>query len=469
VAATGLRIKRSAVTISSAMSFAMTILRAKNFTVSMSSAFTMTPVPVEDMLKAFTNISITAKKYKGIVGLTLASTSSLTLTTLDRIAGNLTIPRTYEVNADRQLFAAGSPVIYNPNPGGSDTYTIELTAEAQTSWPTIDNSQWFNSTNEPAEFAPDQTSTPDTFYTYTGTLAQVNSHFATIRFLPPFMGVEFQNQGFAFPTQNVTYRQYKNGTLQFTTTLALTAFGDGDYADDTIDTYTVSGSTTGFTWTPVNHQLKYADLNILLVAGGGAGGGVTGGGGGGGGGGVARRYYLQPEKLVYTFNIGLGGRTTFNSGDNGTDTYYGKGATYPGTEQLRSTGGIAGTSAGGGTSGGPNANAGGGNANGAFGGGGSRSQAGSAPAVASPNFQRGGNGAPGVSWFQEGNFGPGGGGGGRSSAGAYLPGSAGSGQGGIGGQGGYFLGGQIGVGSSGGNGLVKVYVRKRQQDPSVDL
>jgi hypothetical protein len=470
VAATGLRIKTSAVTISSAMSFAMTILRAKNFTISMSSAFTMTPVPTEDMLFAVTSVSASATKFKGIAGLTISSTASVTAS-LDRITSNLRIPRTYEVNADRQLFAAGMPVIYNPNPGGSDSYTIQFTAAAQTTWPTVDDTKWYNSINEPGEFAPDQTTTPTTTYSYTGTLAEVNSHFASIRFLPPFMGVEFANQSIAFPTQNITYSQYKNGTLQFTTTLSLTANGDGEYADDTIDTYSISGSTTAFTWTPVNHQLKYADLNILLVGGGG-GGGI----GGGGAGGLVRRNYYEPEKLVYTFNIGYGGSAASGGviGNDGGDTYYAKGASYPGTTQLTVYGGKAGTMTSpyyGGASGNPNTKTGGiGSTNGSpgvgGGGGASTAQVGGASSTVSPFT--GGNGGNGTAWYGD-SYGAGGGGNGQTALGVYLPGSNGSGHGngGDGGRGAHPEASQ-GTRTAGGNGLIKVYVRKRQQDPSSD-
>lgn len=462
VAATGLRIKTSAVTISSAMSFAMTILRAKNFTVSMSSSFTMTPVPVEDLLFAYSNITATVKKYKGIAGLTISASATMNITTLDKIAGNLRIPRTYEVNADRALFAAGSPVIYNPNPGVSDTYTIELVAQAQTTWPTVDNSQWYNSINEPAEFAPDTTTTPDITYSYTGTLAEVNSHFASIRFLPPFMGDEFQAQGISFPNQYVNYTQKKNGVTQFTTTLTLTPYGDGAYSDDTIDTYEVSGSTYTYLWTPFNHQLKYADLNILLVGGGG-----RGGIGGGGGGGVVRRYYQRPERTTYAFVIGFGGNTTYNSSNTGFETYYTKGASPSGalgTTQLTAYGGNPGQTSSpynGGASGNPNSKAGGSGYSfaGHGGGGGSSYAVGGNASSITP--QNGGNGARGQSWFQEGYFGPGGGG----YATGYLnsPGTTGAGNYGQGGQ-----GGSGGSGSPGGHGVIKVYVRKRQQDPSID-
>lgn len=441
---TVVRIKQSAVTINSAMTFALTILKIKSFSANISSAFSMTPIPTETMM--FVNATVTANviKRKGTLLTPLQTTSSLTAS-LDRITSNLRIPRTYEPNADRALFVAGSPVIYNPNPGPSDTYTIELTAQAQTTWPVIDTSNWFNSLNQPAEFAPNSTTTPSTTYSYTGTLAQVNSHFASIRYLPPFMGQEFADQGFSFPNQYVTYTQKKNGVTQFTTTLTLTPFGDGEYQDAQMYTWTSGGAT----FTPVNHQLKYADMSWLIVGGGG-GGGV----GGGGGGGVARRFYLQPERLVYTIDVGTGGAV----GADGTASYYAKGASYPGTPQLFAYGGQFGKSSvnntSGGTSGftnsGNSSKSGGAGVGTNGGGGGSQAQVGE-----SATSQTGGNGGSPTFWFGD-YYAPGGGGagGGATPTGFY----------GRGGQ-----GHQIEANRQDGNGgIVKLYVKKRKQDPTND-
>jgi hypothetical protein len=279
VAATGLRIKRSAVTISSAMSFAMTILRAKNFTVSMSSAFTMTPVPVEDLLFAFSNISVTGKKFATVSpNLSVVSSISASLTEL---ISNLS-DRNYTANTFNNLFATNTPVIYDDNSSGA-TYEIIFSSSI-------------------GKFTSSSTIFPTSPASYSGDLASVNAIFDDIRFYP--------NSGVS-SNGTFTFVLKKNSSTLVTRTVNLT----GSNVAFTPVTYNITSSQS---WSPEITDVIYGLTDILILGGGGAGvGSGVNQGPGGGGGGVVLLTNQSLSFTTYSLTIGAGGVAGSNNGVGG--------------------------------------------------------------------------------------------------------------------------------------------------------
>ena len=126
-------------------------------------------------------------------------------------------------------------------------YTLELSSTSGTFSSLVDDS--------------DETAT----WSYTGTKSQIDLKFPAIKFWP--------NPGVAVDTPiNIVFKKGSITTLS--TSITLKCVGVNNITE-TI-TYNSSG-----TWTPTALQVRYGQLDYLIVGGGGAGGNLGGGGGGG--------------------------------------------------------------------------------------------------------------------------------------------------------------------------------------------
>lgn len=182
------------------------------------------------------------------------------------------IDRTYVANNENLIFATDTPQIEDANPSGA-TFSITFSSSLGT----------FSNSSTVAATSP---------FTFSGTLAQVNTALAQIRFYP----TKDSSASGSF-----TYTQQKNAVTQVTRTINLTGSA-GSFATQT---YTFTSSQL---WTPPNADLKYARANILLVAGGGAGTVANSyAGQAGGGGGVAEYLNQTLTSQSYSVVVGSGG------------------------------------------------------------------------------------------------------------------------------------------------------------------
>ncbi|CAB4154539.1 hypothetical protein UFOVP647_9 [uncultured Caudovirales phage] len=182
-----------------------------------------------------------------------------------KIVKNISRARTYISNNENILFTTNVPYIDTTDTTGS--YTITFNSSIGT-------------------FSPNSTTTPTSPWSYTGTLAEVNSMYSQILFYPT---KDYSSTG------TITYTHALGGTTEFTRTINLS----GTVGTFNTQIITFNASTT---WTPSNIQYKYGLLDILLVAGGG-GGGL----GGGGGGGVRELTNVSLSSTSYSISIGTGG------------------------------------------------------------------------------------------------------------------------------------------------------------------
>jgi len=183
---------------------------------------------------------------------------------------NMNINRNYISNNENSLFTTDTPVITDFDSTGADTYTISFDCSFG-DWGTSSSSY----------------SNP---YSYSGTRAQCNAHFATIKFYPD---ASVSSNG------TFTYTQLKNGVTQVTQSVGLFgSVGPGYSASRTIEFLVTQ------TWTPSILDAKYGKISEITLVGGGGGGSAGGGGGG-------QVKYLTPsyllENLTYTITIGSGG------------------------------------------------------------------------------------------------------------------------------------------------------------------
>ena len=194
------------------------------------------------------------------------------------ITNMIGVNRNYTGNTGNSIFATNTPYISDFDTTAGITYTIKLTS--------LDSGQFSSLTN-----ATDLTTT----WSFTGTKDQCNAKFPSIKYYP-VTGVS-SNSSFL-------YQQYKNSVLQLSININLIGSGSlYDYTQQLI--FTESGS-----WSPTYEQVKYANIDLLIVAGGGGGGSADsnqGSGSGGGGGGVKEIFKPTFSLQSYPITVGLGG------------------------------------------------------------------------------------------------------------------------------------------------------------------
>jgi hypothetical protein len=229
---------------------------------------------------------------------------------------NMTVVRTYQSNRANSIFTSNTPIIADLD-GTSASYTIEFVAST-------------------GEFGT--TSTSSSTYSFSGTKAQVNSHFSNIIYYPN------RNVTSSF---TATYNQYKNGSLQLTRTFGMQFSSLGAIATNT---YVFTSSST---FTPSYEQRKYGYADVLVVGGGGSGayryvsGSIFDGGGGGGGGQALYNPSLEISNSSYTITVGNGGTAPTSLGQNGNNGSASSAFGYTGNPGLAGISGSAGLPAGG--------------------------------------------------------------------------------------------------------------------------
>jgi hypothetical protein len=203
---------------------------------------------------------------------------NLYVTSDTNIVGNISVTRSFVTNtADQAIFQSNTPAIIETVTGAN--YVITLTSAAG-----------MFGTN---------TATATQNYSFTGTKSAVNSLFSTIKFYP-FKDVNGD--------QTAVYSQYRNGSLQSSTTFGLSGTSRStEIPGKTKYTFNSSG-----TFTPTFEQAYYLTADILVVGGGGGGGGGSGfyGGGGGGAGGAQEVYMTLANLNTISITVGGGGAGT---------------------------------------------------------------------------------------------------------------------------------------------------------------
>jgi hypothetical protein len=378
---------------------------------------------------------------------------------------NMNITRTYVANNSNILFANNTPFISDFDTRPDLVYTIFLSSNL---------GQW----ELPTQNNPYIPGTLTGNFSLSGTKAEINAAFPTIRFYPT-VGVSTSG--------TFTYQQQKNSVTQVTQQVALTGTS-GSYVGES------RSFTTSATYTPTPSDLLYGQFDLLIVGGGGGGGAVGGGGGGdlktftnltfqpnttytitvGNGGGAGSGFYdINPPNFGYVFtpatNGGAtsafgytadGGTSGFSPGNgNGAGVYAGTG----GTTFSPSGGSIAGGGGGAGGSAnatpffdgpnGKNATTQGGGGNGGFNAGYTWFVNGSYQLINQGIFSCGGGG--GTNYTNNGGSGPGSGGDGASTNRLATSGTVNQGGGGG--------GGRVGAspGGDGGSGLVSIRIYSR--------
>lgn len=190
--------------------------------------------------------------------------------TNDTEVSNMNISRTYIANNPKLIFAANTPEIIDLDPSES-TYTISFVVSSS-----------FGS------FSFSDSGTTTSSITFTGTRAQCNAKFPTLRFWP-VAGVSSNG--------TFVYTQLKNGTQQVNQTVSLLGSA-GSYSGSRTLTF-----TAGSTFTPTISDVKYAKFELFLLGGGGEGSAY----GGGGGGEIVTVQDLTFTNQTYNISIGAGG------------------------------------------------------------------------------------------------------------------------------------------------------------------
>jgi hypothetical protein len=205
----------------------------------------------------------------------------------DNEVTNMSLARTYLSNNVNSIFQTNTPSITDFDTTGIDTYTIFL--QSTLGGFSVDGLN----INNP--------------YSFTGTRAQVNALFPTIKFYP------IRNVS---SNGTITYTQVKNGVTQVVVSIPMTG-----QASTYSGTRVVSLTATQ-TYIPLIEDARYGKIDRIMLIGGGGGGGAGNGphgGGGGGGGGV---YYSTSDITLtegnsYSITIGLGGSGGISNGAGG--------------------------------------------------------------------------------------------------------------------------------------------------------
>jgi len=208
--------------------------------------------------------------------ITLNGAMNFALSASGILSVNNITARTYRGNQINTLFPNNLPYIESSTAG--DTYTINISTP--------------NGLIGTQSNGSDALST----YTFTGTLAQVNGIFSSIKYLPEYN---------LNSTTTYTYEQYKNGVLEVSKTKNITY--DGLTATSVDYTFTSSD-----TWIPTFLEKRYNVMDYIIVGAGGGGGystfATSRGQGGGGGGGEELIYTNQTiANQSYAVSIGAGG------------------------------------------------------------------------------------------------------------------------------------------------------------------
>lgn len=181
---------------------------------------------------------------------------------------NMDITRTYVSNNENSIFATNTPVISDNDNDPANSYTITFNCSF-------------------GQFGSDGVNAYTT-YSFTGTKAQCNSHFSSVKFYP---NANVSANG------TFTYTQIKNGVTQVSQSVAL----EGSVGTFTGRTVTVLDTQT---WTPTVLDLLYGQIVEITLVGGGGGGSFGGGGGG------QVKYSTTPinfTNTTYTLTVGEGG------------------------------------------------------------------------------------------------------------------------------------------------------------------
>jgi hypothetical protein len=214
---------------------------------------------------------------------TLATVGSMTT---NAVASAINLdPRVFYANQGNGIFATNTPQVDTLN--GADTFSITLTSSVG------------------LLAADDVTYPTSNSITLTGTKGPIN--------LLKMIDVVFYPVKGSSANATITWAQSRNGTLEFTTTFALTCIPNA--FNETVQIF-----TSDVVWRPSMSQVYYGLADILIIGAGGAGGvkrypGYAGGGGGAGG-----YRSLTNQTLTYTLNtitVGQG-----SSGDGGNTTAF---------------------------------------------------------------------------------------------------------------------------------------------------
>ena len=234
--------------------------------------------------------------------LTSSAQMSTSATVIEPISNMEGITRFYLQEQSNLPFATTTPVINDPDTGS--TYTIELTST---------RGQFGTATTAPSTFS------------YTGTVAQINSYFSSIYFHPTIG---------ATTNGTFTYKQYKGATLVYQTTETIQYNGIGTW------TGRVVSFTNDGTFEPTIEEQRFGQMDYLVVGGGGGGGGAYTGaecaGSGGAGGKVVTATAQSISQTSYSITIGQGAsaQTLTAAGpgtvQNGTSTVFSTLATASG-------------------------------------------------------------------------------------------------------------------------------------------
>lgn len=206
------------------------------------------------------------------------------------------IDRSYTTNRVNNIFANSTPVIDDGIDLGQ-LYTI-----------TLESSLGKFGVGTIAEI------NSQSFYTFTGTMSQVNAQFASMKFVPP---VDSDGASGTF-----TYTQSRNGVLQVNRTLQFTGI-DQPF----VSTHSFSGTGT-YSYVPTEEEKFYGSNMRVIGVGAGGGGGCRNisplGGGGGMGGQVVIEDWgnFTGTQVIFSINNGGTGSTgsPFFSGTGGFDT-----------------------------------------------------------------------------------------------------------------------------------------------------
>ncbi|CAB4154822.1 hypothetical protein UFOVP645_32 [uncultured Caudovirales phage] len=272
--------------LSSTSTLQASAVKYKTFTASLSSAASLSAVgrvKPYDLQSQFT-LTSTAKRIR--LGASSISTSATLAANADKTKNitNIGRQRYYDSNIQNLVFATNIPQIVDD--GGSYTYTSTFTA----------GYGLFGT----------GTSGATTSISLTGTKAQLNAWFPTIKFYPI--------KGYTSNTQ-VNYVQSRNTIEQFTINIPFYWTG----TTGTITTQTTTHSTTAdsITLTLTDEQYLYGLIDYTMVGCGGAGYPAVNAGGGiyyPGGGGGAGAYYsgnnILPQSRTIGMEFGIPGQIT---------------------------------------------------------------------------------------------------------------------------------------------------------------
>lgn len=209
----------------------------------------------------------------------------------DQEVSNISLTRSYTGNTGNSIFATNTPQITDFDSTGPDTYTIVL-----------QSALGVFSDNDITYSNP---------YSFSGTRAQVNAKYASIKLYP--------NKGVS-TNGTITYTQIKNSTTQLIVDFAINGTAGTYQGVRNIDFSVTS------TFTPTIEDALYGKWSAYII---GAGGGGGRGGGLGGGGGAGETIYVYDKTFtVTTYNAvvgvgGLGGNSPGANGGDGTNSSFG--------------------------------------------------------------------------------------------------------------------------------------------------